>query len=96
VAEMSQQLKDQIRASCTNMNTATIAALAATIRSGGLDWFVDEFKKAMRNKAITVAGWNQLTSQNIADTDRTLVEKDAKYVWTEVAPNEPFPGIRWT
>lgn len=96
MAEMSQRLKNQIRSSCTNMNPATITALGQAVSSGTIDWFVDEFSWAMDNKAITVAGWNDLTGRAFHDSDRPLVEKDAQDVWTAVAPNVPFPGIRWS
>jgi hypothetical protein len=93
---MSPRLKNQIHASCANMNTATIAALGATVANGGLDWFVSEFSAAMQNKAITVAGWNSLTGRTFADSERQLVEKDVQDVWAAVAPNQVFPGIRWS
>lgn len=95
MAQMSQRLVNQLSTSCKKMDQGTIDALGSSVRSGQLPWFVAEFTAAL-DGLITVAEWSKITQLDLADTDKPLVEKHARMVWTAVEPNEPFPGMRWS
>ncbi len=95
MAAMSQRLIAQLSTSCKKMDSGTINQLGDSVQSGQLPWFVGEFRAAL-DGGFTIEGWRAITQLDIADGDKPLVEKHARTVWTSVAPNEPFPGMRWS
>jgi hypothetical protein len=95
VAAMSPQLIAQLSTSCKKMDSGTIGQLGAAVQSGQLPWFVRDFRSAL-DGGFTIEGWRAITQLDIADGDKTKVEQQARTVWTAVAPNEPFPGMRWS
>jgi hypothetical protein len=95
VAAMSQRLTAQLSTSCKKMDPGTISALGASVRDGNPPWFIGDFRAAL-DGGFTIEGWSSITQLYIAAGDRQTVEMHARTVWTACAPNEPFPGMRWS
>lgn len=94
MTKVSPRLITQLSTSCKKMDSGTILALAASVKSGDLPWFMGEFEAAL-DGGFTLAQWAQITELDVPD--KTTGTKHVSRVWTAVDPNgRPFPGMHWS
>jgi hypothetical protein len=89
---LSARLQRAIEGGCHMMDDLVIGSLVKTIRGGGSPWFVEEFGEAIRSGALTPHIWGVLTHTDLDDDDYEQTEADLRYVWSQVAPETPYPG----
>lgn len=74
------------------MDALLLGDLVTSIKAGGLVWFIAEFARAIRDDAFTPRSWGVLIHTDLDDEDTEQLDKDLRYVWSQVAPDRPYPG----
>lgn len=88
---LSDRLQDAIEGGCHHVDALLIESLAKSLRNGAMPWFVDEFADAIGSSALTPHVWGVLTQTDLDDDDYAETDKDLRFVWSQVAPDRPFP-----
>lgn len=88
--EITPDVERVIRAYCHEMDG--VNDLRRAIDAGGERSFVSEFAEAVRAGVFTPTLWGQLTRTDLDPDENAQMDADLRHVWTNVAPDQPFPG----
>ena len=91
-AHPGEQLAEILETFGHHVEPDLVEKLAASIRLGGIPWFLDEFAEAIRSGTFTPHIWGVLTQTGLDNDDFEEMDKDLRYIWSKVAPDRPYPG----
>ncbi|MGH3712825.1 MAG: hypothetical protein ACRDT4_05105 [Micromonosporaceae bacterium] len=89
---ISERLREKLEFCAVVEDVGGPNGLGASVRSGHLSWFLQEFEQALRSHAFTIPLWDAITDMGLEDDrDWIFVDDDLREIWYEIAPDRVYP-----